>query len=107
MNFMDLTLIRIIFGTNKFIAMKTSYLKDHSGKDSLNRLVALIVVMAAIGLAYIIVLSAPEADSSISKATAGGTVFTIMTGTVMAFLFANKRKEVDAGLQDNDKVFKN
>ena len=78
--------------------METGYCQSQPGRKSSSRLTGFIVVMIALVFAQE-VLYIGRADV-IAAATAAGILFITIAGPAMAFLFAQKRNELNASEND-------
>lgn len=74
--------------------MANSFLQGTDGDFSNSRLIADIVIIVALALAEQVILFRGDA-SIMLVASAAGTIFLTVGGAAMAFLFAQKKTELD------------
>ena len=72
--------------------MGNKFLQDGSGNFSNSRLIADIVIFAALAFAEQVLLFRGDAGIMVA-ASAAGTIFITVGGAAMAFLFAQKKQE--------------
>lgn len=73
--------------------MAYGFLQGENGNNSNSRLVADIVILAALCFAEQVLLFRGDAGIMVA-ASAAGTIFITVGGAAMAFLFAQKKQEI-------------
>ena len=74
--------------------MSNKFLQSGRGNNSNSRLIADIIIIAALGFAEQVLLSKGDATIMVA-ASAAGTIFLTVGGAALAFLFAQKKTEVE------------
>jgi hypothetical protein len=87
--------------------MKTNgFLEGTDGGKSNSRLIADIIIVAALAFAEQVLISRGS-ESIILVATAASTIFITVGGSALAFLFVQKKTEVSTEAKELDKIMIN
>jgi len=74
--------------------MKVGFFEDANGDKSNSRLMADIVIVAALVFSFILIyVGYKAAESTLLIATSSGLVFTTIAGPALLFLFLQKKEE--------------
>lgn len=81
--------------------MANGFLQGPDGGNSNSRLIADIVILAALAFSEQVLLFRGDASIMVA-ASAAGTIFVTIGGAAMAFLFVQKKQETAASAENNN-----